>query len=200
MKLSIAWIFDHIDADWKSVDIKALVERFNQTTAEIDGVMPVVTNMHAFTLAQVTDISDTTITAFSAEHNKSYTVPTRTDAQIGLWYLLTRRSLLVELGDDYNELTDVVWTTSPDIGGGKDHRAPALACPEPLRAGGWKKQVEQHDFILEIDNKSITNRPDLWGHRGIAREIAALLDVPLKPLDLSHVVVHETPLRLSGSS
>ncbi|MFI5332904.1 MAG: phenylalanine--tRNA ligase subunit beta, partial [Candidatus Babeliales bacterium] len=120
--------------------------------------------------------------------------------QIGLWYLLTRRSLLVELGDDYNELTDVVWTTSPDIGGGKDHRAPALACPEPLRAGGWKKQVEEHDFILEIDNKSITNRPDLWGHRGVAREIAALLDMPLKPLDLSHVVVHETPLRLSGSS
>jgi len=29
------------------------------------------------------------------------------------------------------------------------------------------------DMIYEIDNKSITNRPDLWGHYGIAREIAA---------------------------
>ena len=37
-----------------------------------------------------------------------------------------------------------------------------------------------NDMILEIDNKSLTNRPDLWGHYGIAREIAALYDLPLK--------------------
>ena len=30
------------------------------------------------------------------------------------------------------------------------------------------------DIILEIDNKSLTNRPDLWGHYGIAREISAI--------------------------
>jgi phenylalanyl-tRNA synthetase beta chain len=35
------------------------------------------------------------------------------------------------------------------------------------------------DFVLEIDNKSLTNRPDLWGHHGIARELAALYDRPL---------------------
>ncbi|MCL2222383.1 MAG: phenylalanine--tRNA ligase subunit beta [Oscillospiraceae bacterium] len=35
------------------------------------------------------------------------------------------------------------------------------------------------DVILEIDNKSLTNRPDLWGHYGIAREISAIYDVPL---------------------
>ena len=33
------------------------------------------------------------------------------------------------------------------------------------------------DKILEIDNKSLTNRPDLWGHYGIAREIAALYNL-----------------------
>jgi phenylalanyl-tRNA synthetase beta chain len=38
------------------------------------------------------------------------------------------------------------------------------------------------DVLLEIDNKSLTNRPDLWGHYGIARELSALYDVPL--LDL----------------
>ena len=36
-----------------------------------------------------------------------------------------------------------------------------------------------NDIILEIDNKSMTNRPDLWGHYGIAREIAALYDLPM---------------------
>ncbi len=43
--------------------------------------------------------------------------------------------------------------------------------------------LELDDMILEIDNKSMTNRPDLWGHYGIARELAALYDLPLKEID-----------------
>ena len=39
-----------------------------------------------------------------------------------------------------------------------------------------------NDTILEIDNKSLTNRPDLWGHYGIAREISALYNLPLKQI------------------
>ena len=38
------------------------------------------------------------------------------------------------------------------------------------------------DHVLEIDNKSINHRPDLWGHYGIARELAAILGLDLKPL------------------
>lgn len=43
--------------------------------------------------------------------------------------------------------------------------------------------LDMNDVILEIDNKSMTNRPDLWGHYGIAREIAALYDLPLVELE-----------------
>ena len=43
--------------------------------------------------------------------------------------------------------------------------------------------LELDDIILEIDNKSMTNRPDLWGHYGIAREISALYDLPLTKFD-----------------
>ena len=39
------------------------------------------------------------------------------------------------------------------------------------------------DWIIEIDNKSLTHRPDLWGHRGIAREIAAIYERELLPID-----------------
>ncbi|UKI12201.1 MAG: hypothetical protein L6V84_05465 [Oscillospiraceae bacterium] len=39
--------------------------------------------------------------------------------------------------------------------------------------------LDLDDVILEIDNKSMTNRPDLWGHYGIAREISALYNLPL---------------------
>jgi phenylalanyl-tRNA synthetase beta chain len=38
----------------------------------------------------------------------------------------------------------------------------------------------QPDFVIEIDNKSITHRPDLWGHHGMAREVAAILGRGLK--------------------
>lgn len=43
--------------------------------------------------------------------------------------------------------------------------------------------IEMNDVVLEIDNKSLTNRPDLWGHYGIARELSAIYDVDLKPID-----------------
>ena len=46
-----------------------------------------------------------------------------------------------------------------------------------------KDIYEIDDIIFEVDNKSLTNRPDLWGHYGIAREFAALAGRPLKPLD-----------------
>ncbi|WP_116205929.1 hypothetical protein [Amycolatopsis circi] len=38
------------------------------------------------------------------------------------------------------------------------------------------------DVVFEIDNKSLTNRPDLWGHYGIARELSVLYGLPLAPL------------------
>ena len=40
--------------------------------------------------------------------------------------------------------------------------------------------LDMNDTIIEIDNKSLTNRPDLWGHLGIAREIGAIYKLPLK--------------------
>ncbi len=43
--------------------------------------------------------------------------------------------------------------------------------------------LDLDDVLLEIDNKSMTNRPDLWGHYGIARELAALYNLPLKKIE-----------------
>ena len=42
-----------------------------------------------------------------------------------------------------------------------------------------------------MDNKSLTNRPDLWGHYGIAREISVLTGRPLKPLSLMDTSVYK---------
>ena len=38
----------------------------------------------------------------------------------------------------------------------------------------------ESDVILDVDNKSLTHRPDLWGYLGLAREFAANHKKPLK--------------------
>lgn len=44
------------------------------------------------------------------------------------------------------------------------------------------------DIVVEIDNKSLTNRPDMWGYYGIAREIAAITGKRLLPLEVEHIL------------
>lgn len=39
---------------------------------------------------------------------------------------------------------------------------------------------QKQDILLDVDNKSLTHRPDMWGHYGIAREFAAIFEKPLK--------------------
>lgn len=48
------------------------------------------------------------------------------------------------------------------------------------------------DIVFEVDNKSLTNRPDLWGHYGIAREFAALAGRELKPLEVEDLKAYES--------
>ena len=46
-----------------------------------------------------------------------------------------------------------------------------------------KEYYPIEDTVFEVDNKSLTNRPDLWGHYGMARELSCIFDRPLKKLD-----------------
>lgn len=59
-----------------------------------------------------------------------------------------------------------------------------------------KKYIPIDDMIIEIDNKSLTNRPDMWGHYGIAREIAAICGKELLPLEIFDEITNTTPLNI----
>jgi phenylalanyl-tRNA synthetase beta chain len=50
--------------------------------------------------------------------------------------------------------------------------------PVGMAIGEYLK--EKSDLLLDIDNKSLTHRPDLWGHLGMAREFSCLLNTPFK--------------------
>ena len=66
---------------------------------------------------------------------------------------------------------------------GDDHEIVDLSAFDVKAGENVATALGLDDIILEIDNKSMTNRPDLWGHYGMAREIAALYDLELKKIE-----------------
>lgn len=181
MKLSLSWILDHIDVEKKKIDIHAVLDTFSKTTAEIERVQSVSLELDRLTVAQVTVVTDTYIELFSPELHKALELPLR-DVVIGQWYLL--------------QLFDGVWhwATSTMVGAEKEFLLPALSIAAHDEQGAWKKSIEKDDLIIEVSNITLTNRPDMWSHRGFAREFAVLLDKPLKKIDqfLEPLTVQET--------
>ena len=69
-----------------------------------------------------------------------------------------------------------------ELGISEDHSGIIDLPPDTPNGTDIKTLFPMDDIVFEVDNKSLTNRPDLWGHYGIAREFAALAGRPLKPL------------------
>ena len=68
----------------------------------------------------------------------------------------------------------------------------------PVTLGADIKTVfPMDDIVFEVDNKSLTNRPDLWGHYGLAREFAAMFNRELKPLDVVSLVEYNNLPKLN---
>ncbi|MBV8819820.1 MAG: phenylalanine--tRNA ligase subunit beta [Acidobacteriaceae bacterium] len=63
--------------------------------------------------------------------------------------------------------SDGMLASASELGISKDHSG-ILELPEN------HSFALRPDHIIEVDNKSLTHRPDLWGHHGMAREVAAI--------------------------
>lgn len=73
-----------------------------------------------------------------------------------------------------------------ELGLGQNHEG--IMILEKGKLGqSFSSYLKLDDIIIEVDNKSLSNRPDLWGHYGIAREISAILNTKLKNIDLSDI-------------
>ena len=78
-----------------------------------------------------------------------------------------------------------------EIGISEDHSGIMEITDDVANGTDLKDIYEIDDIVFEVDNKSLTNRPDLWGHYGIAREFAALAGRPLKPLDVEDLTAFD---------
>jgi len=75
-------------------------------------------------------------------------------------------------------LSDGMLASAAELGLSRDHAGIIELSPSD--------QIPPPDQVIDIDNKSITHRPDLWGHHGMAREVAAITGKTLRdPVNLS---------------
>jgi phenylalanyl-tRNA synthetase beta chain len=170
MKLSLAWIFDHVAADWRNLTFDEFIHQFNSTIAEVDFHFKMTFDLDALAIGKVTRIGDN-VFVFVPEWNKECAVPLRKDVQIDRYYLIKK------------EKKNYQFARLSDFGSETEGFLPAVWVTEAHLKGEWKATCEREDYILVIDNKSLTHRPDLWGHRGFAREVATMLDVEMIPED-----------------
>ncbi len=169
MKILLSWLTEHLDTSTSNIDIHNLVHFFNTRTAEIETFTEFIFDPKRFFTIKTTKLTNE-IQAFCAELDKNITIAKRTDAVLGKHYLA-----ILE-GQNWR------WATLQDFGTEKEGLMPAVHINKDEETGSWKNNIPTIDYVLDIDNKSINHRPDLWGHYGIAREVSAFLNIPLKSL------------------
>lgn len=166
MKLSLRWVCDHLSVPWHTIDVKKLVEYFNIHVAEIEVYTPVSLPTDKLFMGIATkNMHDGHVVVEIPELANTAALATRDDLVVGATYLIIKDGKHMR------------WAAHTDLHGAKDNLLPALTVAQQHATGEWKKTVESDDVILEVDNKSITHRPDLWSHRGFAREIARFVKI-----------------------
>lgn len=186
MKLSLAWILDHIHGvSLADINPAELVKNLITATCEVEAYQEISFEVDRFTLARCESITADAAHCVSPEHNRRYQLPLRADVIPGAWYLV------------FDDRRAPRWATYADWSSSREGLLPALTVRSGEEAGGWKEHAERRDIILELDNKAITHRPDLWGHRGFAREIAALYRYDLTSEERLY---SDIPVRHTGSA
>ncbi len=190
MLISLQWIRDFVDLP-TDLDPRDLAERVTVTTAEVEEVTPVHINAQGLIAAKIlsaTDIPEKrNLKLVELEVGDGKTVRTATAApvlHVGSNVVFAPVGASVTATGAIKAATVAGAPSEGMILPGEAVGIP-LAMQEAIFLGdefqpGQVLPAEMfEDWIIEIDNKSITHRPDLWGHYGMAREIAAIYDVPL---------------------
>ena len=185
MLLSLSWIFDHIEGERSSVNVPALIAKFNTHTAEIETFHQLSLNPNSFELVRC-EKQDNNTCISALPDGTIVLLPPRSDAKTNLFYIVKKDSTVYS------------WATMEDFGKNNDTTLfPPMSLPQAeFTSKSWKKYLPTTDIIVNVDNKSLTNRPDMWGHHGFAREIAFLLNMKFKDTAqlLGQIVCHRENL------
>lgn len=202
MKISLEWISDFVDLS--GIDVAKIANELTLRTAEVEGVETVHRNLRGVLVGKIL-----TAEPFAADKDgepKTYhrctvvcgqngdgtprtyqTVCGAPNARVGLIAPFAPAGVVLA-GDKKIEKSTVagypsdgMLCSAAEIGLGYWHEM-LFEMPESTIVGTpLETLIPEEDTLIEVDNKSVTHRPDLWGHYGFAREFAALLNRPLRP-------------------
>ena len=189
MFLSMNWIGDFVDLS--GLDRKALIRNFTLSTAEVEDIIekgadtygvvcakilsvenhPDSKKLHLLKVDKGDEVVDIVCGAPNVREGMKVALATNggavsghkiTPAKIAGYTSYGMCCSEAELG--ISDDNSGIWELDDDIALGTD----------------LKTVYGIDDIIFEVDNKSLTNRPDLWSHYGMAREFATLTGRELK--------------------
>lgn len=192
MKISLNWLKDFVDIS-KTVTPENLGMKLTMATAEIEGV------------ERRGDVLDKLVVGFVKTREKHPNADrlSVTKVDIGGGKILNivcgapnvaagqkvvvalpgvtlPNGLTLERREVRGIMSEGMICSEDEMGLGSSHSG-ILVLNTTAKVGARVSEVlPMKDVIYEIDNKSLTNRPDLWGHYGLAREVAAILGQKFK--------------------
>ena len=189
MYISLNWIKDFVDLD--GIDVQEITNRFTLSCAEIEDVYFKGQDLSGVITAKIESIEN------HPNSNKLHLLKVNTGKEI-LDVVCgapnVKEGMITALAVSGAKLGEITISKSivagyesngmccsaKELGISDDHSG-IMEFPADTKIGVDIKDILPiEDIIIEVDNKSLTNRPDMWGHYGIAREIAAITGRPLK--------------------
>ena len=202
MFLSMNWISDFVDLS--GLDKLDLINKFSLSTAEVENdIFFKGSDVSGVVVAEIKSVEDHPnskklhlLKVDAGEAELTDVVCGAPNVRVGM------KTAFAKVGAKIGEITIEprplagymscgMCCSEHEIGISDDHSGIMEITDDVPNGTDLKDIYEIDDIVFEVDNKSLTNRPDLWGHYGIAREFAALAGRPLKPLDVEDLSVYD---------
>lgn len=202
MFLSMNWIQDFVNLD--GLDKLELIHKFSLSTAEVENeIFHKGADLSGVVVAEIKSVENHPdskklhlLKVDAGEDELIDVVCGAPNVRVGL------KTAFAKVGAKLGEITiaprELAGYTSygmccgeAEIGISDDNSGIMEITDDVANGTDLKDIYEIEDIVFEVDNKSLTNRPDLWGHYGIAREFAALAGRELKPLNLDDLEAYK---------
>jgi len=206
MKISWRWLSEYVDLT--GIDPVATAEQFTLSVAELEGVEELGKGLDAVVAARLIavdqhpDADRLKVVRVDTGNGELVSVSGAPNLNEGGMAIFAPPGVTLPNGMKLKAAkmrgvaSEGMLLAEDELGLTDDHTG-IIELPEDVAPGTpLSDLLPVEDALWEIDNKSITHRPDLWGHYGIAREVAALVGRELKPLDRSLSFTDDDPLRV----
>lgn len=200
MKISLQWLNQYVDLS--EIESKDIAQKLTLHTAEVEGIKPLGSSFENMVVGKILEIK-------KHPDADKLTVCTITDGQKNYQVVCGASNIYVNMLAPFAKIgAKVRWhgegepvtlqaatirgiqsegmlCAGEEIGLQESNNGIVDLIEKKVSPGTpLAKIFGQNDVIFEIDNKSLTHRPDLWGHYGIARELAAIYKKRLKSLKI----------------